>query len=117
MLVGALNTSDRDARCVTGFQWASLDLQPDADAWRLERSDAEPLAWRSDDADGDETAPTAAALGEAKACACARALVPLMLDAPHHYVDWAHALEEVAEGGRAPPSLSAASAGPCRPSV
>lgn len=109
LLVGAVNTSDREARlrsmrtvealaaAVKGFDWVRLELFPDSGFWSLERSAEPALSWDADDEEGD---PPIALLQQAKEVV--RALVPLELAELHHYVDWAHALEATVPGEPAP---------------
>lgn len=112
VLVGALNTSDRESRWrsigvvnslsafVKGFEWASIDIQPDHDIWRIQQSTHEAIEWDPEEA--EEEHPEAPAALVEKAKELVRSLVPLKLDELHHYVDWAHELEETQEGATAP---------------
>lgn len=112
VVLGAVNTSDREWRwrsigvvhatrpAVQGFEWVSVDVHPDHNSWRVERSSGEVFEWDSEEADDGQDEPSPESIRGAKEIL--RSLVPLKLEQLHHYVDWAHELEEVGDGGLAP---------------
>jgi hypothetical protein len=118
-LLAAVNTNERDARWrgirlvtsvaqqVRGFEWVSIDLHPDQDFWRIERPDGDVLSWgptappEPEGAEASEPVRPGAQLVE-RARGVIRSLVPLELRELHHYVDWAHQLEDTPDGAPAP---------------
>lgn len=108
VLISALNTSDRESRwrsidlvnslpaLAKGFEWVSIDIQPDHGFWRVQKSTNEALEWDPDQAEEEHPEAPAALVERAKQLV--RSLVPLKLDELHHYVDWAQELEATQEG-------------------
>ncbi len=79
---------------IRGFDWTLIDMHPDASFCQLEGPSFEPIHW------DERSNPSPAVLDAARARI--RALVPLELLEVHHYVDWAHKLETIDDGARAP---------------
>ncbi len=110
LLLGAVNTSEHEWRSrsigvvsslsstIKGFDWVSIDIQPELDSWRIENS-AGALLERSEQPD-NESQLSLEMLEQAKKLV--RELVPLKLEELHHYVDWAHELEDLGTGQPAP---------------
>jgi hypothetical protein len=118
-LLAARNTNEREARWrgiklvtgaaqhVRGFEWVSIDLHPDQDSWCIERPDGEVLSWdptELPESEGSEASAPAKPGAEfvERARGIIRSLVPLELRELHHYVDWAHQLEDTPDGAPAP---------------
>lgn len=105
-LLAAVNTNDREVRWrsigivgsvpahIEGFDWTLIDIHPDASSCEVTGSALEAIRW------DDSSAPSAALVDATRQRI--RHLVPLKLEHVHHYVDWAHELEDVDDGGPAP---------------
>jgi hypothetical protein len=112
-LVSAADLDDRERRwraigavfavapLVRGFEWVAVDVQPDHESWRLEKSTGEVLEWDPESPPAGERGARRDSVEVAKGWL--RTLVPLELKELHHFVDWAQVLDAVDDGGIAAP--------------